>query len=1101
MARKGKTVEPSSRKKKEDNGRVLEPDTNLRFPHFILLKASAGTGKTHALTLRFIQFLLSPVIAKRTKADLKNILAITFTRNAAKEMKSRVLDWLKKCYFGDPQSLDQVSQVVNLPREEIRQVARLKIEEILSRYADFQVETIDSFMATIFRSSAIDIGYPPDFEIVFETAPYLEYAFSRFLRQVSQDSSEAQLLLQVMEDIGSMTSDTSAFLWDPTQTMLRHLNDLYGKLEAFNRQPVRQGMKKELLGLQEKIKDKVLTLERLIADSGCLPNLKSSFYKTILHEVKRGNFNSLKDARFKTPPIKKDGRPAAAEILKEWAELADLVGEYAWLYAFSFFQPHLSVYQRVMELLEQHKKEQGIVFIEDLNKAVANYIHEGIVPDIYFRLGEKIYHYLIDEFQDTSPLQWANLRPLIENSLAEQGSLFIVGDTKQAIYGFREADYRIMKGLESGQEIFPSAPVEVRSLKRNYRSQPEILDFVTRIFPLNKSTRGGSLVGVPEEYFRIATESGLDDFECEPFPRGEDRQPGYVGLEILADPRSAPPPADGDLADQKDSASSSSGEAVSQENDEPPEKVRLINLIQELLARGYSPSEMAILTYRNNTVTEVASWLNEYKLPFIPFSSLDIRLRPCIREILALLRFLDFPPDNLSFATFLLGEILAKKLAKDNRSLPPEELPSFIHRVNQEKKSPLYTVFRARYPELWSTYFDSIYRQVGFSPLYDLVCETYRVFDVLTMFPKEEASLVKLLEVIKEFEGQGKNNLREFLEYTRTSEEQAPGWAIDVAEEVEAIRVMSIHKAKGLGFPVVIVLMYPERFLPHPFYIDQSEGEGRECYVLRITQGWAEKNDELRRIYEEAKIRESVNRLNTFYVALTRARQELYFIGVKKKYGGRYPFDLLESLPDLQAGQLLGPAKPQVKKAAPPRPGEEVTLLRWPVAPSLQVVERAEFHPEALRRGKFLHEVLAEVEWVSADPQAAVQQALARLNYPPEKLSPLEQEIVERLPAWLSTPPLQEYFLPRPDRRVWREKEVCDEEGHLFRLDRVVVDPERVVVIDFKSGAGQSEPPAARGTVKRQMAKYLSLVGQLFPEKKAEALVVYFDDGFWEVYR
>jgi ATP-dependent exoDNAse (exonuclease V) beta subunit len=295
--------------------------------------------------------------------------------------------------------------------------------------------------------------------------------------------------------------------------------------------------------------------------------------------------------------------------------------------------------------------------------------------------------------------------------------------------------------------------------------------------------------------------------------------------------------------------------------------------------------------------------------------------------------------------------------------------------------------------------------------------------------------------------------------------------------------------------------MYPERLLPHPFYIDQSEGDERECYVLRINQGLAEKNAELRRIYEEAKLRESVNRLNTFYVALTRARQELYFIGVKKKYGGRYPFDLLERISDLQAGQLLRPDKPRVEKAAPPQPGWEVALLRWPVAPALQVGERAEFHPAALRRGKFLHEVLAEIEWVAADPQAAVQQALARLNYRPEKLSPLELEIVEKLPTFLSRPPLREYFLPRPGRRVWREKEFCDEEGHLFRLDRVVVDPERVMVIDFKSGAGQSEPPSARETVKRQMAKYLSIVGQLFPEKRGEALVVYFDDGFWEVYR
>ncbi len=122
------------------------------------------------------------------------------------------------------------------------------------------------------------------------------------------------------------------------------------------------------------------------------------------------------------------------------------------------------------------KRHEGRIFIEDVNKRLAEYLESDIVPDVYFRLGEVIFHYLIDEFQDTSPIQWRNLLPLIENSLSQGGSLFVVGDTKQAIYGFRDADYRIMRGVEA-RNPFPSARHRVEELDTNYRSDGAVIAF------------------------------------------------------------------------------------------------------------------------------------------------------------------------------------------------------------------------------------------------------------------------------------------------------------------------------------------------------------------------------------------------------------------------------------------------------------------------------------------------------------------------------------------------------------------------------------------------------------------------------------------------
>ncbi|MCX6577561.1 MAG: UvrD-helicase domain-containing protein [Candidatus Aminicenantes bacterium] len=139
-----------------------------------------------------------------------------------------------------------------------------------------------------------------------------------------------------------------------------------------------------------------------------------------------------------------------------------LTNEYRYLYAREFFHPYLMAYESFAETLEQFKRRQQTVFIEDINKRLAGYIDQMIIPDIYFRLGDRIFHYLVDEFQDTSPIQWTNMLPLIENSLAVSGSFFAVGDTKQAIFGFREADYRIMKEMEErAAEYFGSVRIDV----------------------------------------------------------------------------------------------------------------------------------------------------------------------------------------------------------------------------------------------------------------------------------------------------------------------------------------------------------------------------------------------------------------------------------------------------------------------------------------------------------------------------------------------------------------------------------------------------------------------------------------------------------------
>jgi ATP-dependent exoDNAse (exonuclease V) beta subunit len=157
----------------------LEQDSTLRLPRVTVLKASAGSGKTYRLTQRYVQFLLSDKIPRN---ELRNLMAITFSNNASGEMRRDVLEWLKLLCLKDAERLREMTEVTSGGAEHLSRKAGELIENILSRFSEFQVRTIDSFMSSVFRASAIDFGFGPDFEVVLDAQPLVDYAWNLFLR-------------------------------------------------------------------------------------------------------------------------------------------------------------------------------------------------------------------------------------------------------------------------------------------------------------------------------------------------------------------------------------------------------------------------------------------------------------------------------------------------------------------------------------------------------------------------------------------------------------------------------------------------------------------------------------------------------------------------------------------------------------------------------------------------------------------------------------------------------------------------------------------------------------------------------------------------------
>ncbi|OGP92260.1 MAG: hypothetical protein A2157_19585 [Deltaproteobacteria bacterium RBG_16_47_11] len=1021
---------------------VLEKDLSIQFPHFTILKASAGSGKTYSLTERFVQFLLSGKIPQN---HLRNILAITFSNNAAKEMKERILSWLKDIYFKDPEKVEELSEIVSIKKEYLPDKAGAMIDEILKNYTEFQVKTIDSFMTSIYKASAINLGDNPDFDIVMAPENLMAYAFNRFLRGVREKTPEAEFLEKLLEIILESRGGESAYLWDPSKDFLEETVELYNKLSGIVNEAKIIDAGKKIEYIKKEIRDTAESLNGLVEKSGLTKSKGSSFYKIL--EIARGDhFPDLVDKGLLNPPVikpKKEGEMAWYErISEQWDLLGNKIRKYIELYATTYYGPYLRTLEAFKDILEEVKKKEGIIFIHDINKKLSDYLDHEIVPDVYFRIGETIYHYLIDEFQDTSPIQWANLFPLIENSLSQGGSLFAVGDTKQAIYGFRNADYGIMKGLES-KNPFSSALHNVKELEINYRSLEGVVDFSEAFFK--------KVIADHDKYREPASRSGLIDYE----QRVKEGHEGSGYVEVIR-------------CEKKD--------------DEPAEKQKIQDLIKDLKQRGYSYSDIAILAYRNEDVVNITTWLNEIDVLFISYSSLDIRTRKITAEIVALLTFLDSPPDDLSFAGFVLGDIFRKALEK-NQKIELKALHEFL--LRNRKKTPLYKLFREEFPEVWKIYFEDLFKSTGYLPLYDLVNEIYCLYRVFDNFREEEATLIKILEVIKNFEGEGRNNPGDFLKCASDQEAGEADWTIDVPAGINAVKVMTIHKAKGLESPVAIVLIYEETSRGFKYILDE-ETDG--VNLLKINQQIMKASSFLQKKYEEERLKDLVNKLNTLYVGFTRAEDELYIVGVQGKRN-QFPIDLLQAI-DSQIGSKnpprLHPSEPgQVEKT---RPREDLKLYHHPDPIKFPFARIEELNLEERLRGDFIHRVLYFVEGLNENIEQDLGQIIERVNdelktdYP---IGTIKKNLVE----FLNHEEVKPYFQAIPGRVIKREQDFSDPRGNLFRMDRVIFEEDQVTVIDYKTGADKE----AEKEYISQLKNYIRILEEIYPDKKVEGGIAYVD--------
>ncbi len=1053
----------------------LERDDSIQLPAVDIISASAGSGKTHTMAMRFTQFLLSSKIPNH---DLKQILAITFTNLAAKELKERLILTLKNLALKDKKTTDYFTDIISIPRDQIPAKAERVLETMLIRYSDLQVKTIDSFFTQVFRSSAHDYGLYADCDITFQPQNILEHAFEELSKNIYKKDTLRHHIEQLIGILKEQRTSNQKYPWDPFQNIQDKIIRFYKSLQKQKGLLIQESQNHLLTEKKNRLTEIASELLQIINDTGLevYSNAEKQLKNAMLGDFDKIINNKLYPSLFKDKQ-KKDKRPLLKE---EYIGLHRQFNEhcikYICLFSQNYYYPYIAVYSELTEYIKRTQRNLDEVALDDLHQYITSTLSgvvqskADIIASVYERLGETICHYMIDEFQDTAPVHWNNLFPLIENTLAGKGSLFIVGDTKQSMYAFNDADWRILKGLTESI-AFPSAQdnYSVSHLQDNYRSGGAIVEFNLHLFQehipsLYANSTDKKKISIHQKNKEALKAGGLIDYVQNPLD--DKKNKGYVSVQLF--------------------------ETIE------TYKTELVNTIAELKKRGAPLKEIAVLTRRNEDIIDISETLRIAGIDCVSYSSLDIRKQALTAGVFTLLAFLDSPVDNLAFGRFLLSDLFVKASGK-----PADAWRDFIFR-NRGKN--LYTAFREEQEILWNLFFGELYKKTGYLTPYDLVCEIFTTFRLYKNFSDETATLTKFLETVKEFDKNGRGTLKEFLAFSEDDKDDS--WNIIVSPDFDAVRLMTIHKAKGLNFGFVIAVFFDEnRKGGEKMYFNENDDK---VQILRMTSRIPQRIDDyskfidcedheyafIKEIYDRQEQTDLVEWYNLRYVALTRPKNELYVYGVNRKDENKTDptepdepvtenvIEKADPLDWLDVTEKILGTKAEIKKDDKPAP--RILQPLFPETVSIQ--ENFIFHKirnNERYRGDNIHFVLSKTETLAADPEKQLRELAGKYALPRD--CSLKDADFKAMSGLLLMPEMRTYFEEQPGRVIRNELDYIDTEG-THRIDRLVADPDEVTIIDYKTG--ETDDPVK---YEKQIRSYMDFARAFYPGRSVKGILAYID--------
>lgn len=1019
----------------------------MSSPNFLIYDASAGSGKTYTLTKEYLKILL----ASSTSDAYKKILAITFTNKAVNEMKHRIISSLMDFAKDAPSEkaldlLNDISKDLAIDIQEIKLKARSIIKNIIHNYASFDISTIDKFTHRLIRTFAIDLDLPVTFEISLDKNSIVKEAVDRIIAKAGTDELLTSLLIDFA--LGKVNENGS---WDFTRELLS-IGTLIGdenhdkELDEIKNITLDNfiEIRNEIKENKELINDKVIDLAKKLLDfitnqpygldafsRKTIPNhlnkfIEGDFSKAFEYVEKEIVINRITKKLLPQVEVDIDYIFAELQEIKSWA------GRYLMYENIVKNITPLSLLNSISNEVKLIQQEQNILSISEFNKIIHNEIQNQPAPYIYERLGDRYKHFFIDEFQDTSEMQWKNVIPLIDNALAgvddegKTGSLMLVGDAKQSIYRWRGGKAEQFIDLSKEDESFNPFSNPNRKLEQlgtNYRSYSEVIEFNNSFF----NQVAGKLVH--DDYKDLYLNKSAQNIN--------DKKGGFVSIDFIEDSKKL-------NAEKADDEENVEQDALYLD--------KTIQIITQCKAQGFNFGDMALLTRRRDKGVLLANHLIENGIPIISSETLLLSNSDDVNFVINILQLLN----NFTDAE---AKFKALYYIKTNfvSELSTHDFISNGLDCTAEKDFETY-IFKNT--------------NLSFSFINNRKQDLYQVCEnIIAVFLANKSNIAYVqyfLDIVLEQEVK-QLGLDEFLYFWENKKDSL---SIPSPENVDAVQIMTVHKSKGLEFPVVIFPFVNDKIIRasgDKMWIDLPTSQKMPLSKALINKKAevVNYNTQAASLFEITNDKMMLDTINVLYVALTRAGEQLYIISEKKEVKSSetgydtnsiatFFIEYLQSI-GLDVTESNSFTFGDIKKCSK---NKEITNVNEKIEPvhnpnikssAIKIAQKEALmwgskRGASIEFGNLIHELLSQIEYVDS-LDFIIDMALRK-----GKLTYNEYNSVKYiLNNIVNHPDLREHF--NELARVFNERNIINFNFNTIKPDRVTIFDNNATLLDYKTGA------------------------------------------------
>lgn len=1038
-----------------------------------IYRASAGAGKTFALTLEYFKVIFA------NPYEYKNILAVTFTNKATEEMKSRILKELNKLAQGESSVYRELlSNQLGMDIQQLQERAQLLQSLLLHDYGKIAITTIDAFFQRIVKSFARELGIVAGYNIELDSNFVLDKAIDRVMERVRKDRTLRSWIDELIS-----TSIEEGSSWSVHGKLLSLGKELFnesyklldaGLLEKFSNKEFLADYHRFIMGVikayEEELQGIGKEAVRIITDH----SLEVSDFAygrsgavNYFYKLAAGNFDPPGSRAQQAADSDKGWYTAKADrkgdIQQLLPRLAPLMARGVEIYnnRYEHYASALAVKKNIYLLgilndlyseVRHYCDENGVLLLSDTTQILNSLMEDNETSFIFEKFGNHFKHLMIDEFQDTSTMQWKNFKPLLENSVAQDATTLLVGDVKQSIYRWRNSDWMLL--AHDVEQEFAHLGTNNIFLTNNWRSSHEVVTFNNCFFEVSSRLMAAQYrTECPDAtQWGEAITGVYGDVEQEP----KRELQGYVDVRFM----------EGD-----DDASEA--EYVMNE---------VISIVEDIEQRGGEQRNIAVLVRTAKEGASIADGFMQYNMDhpdhpihFISNDSLYLWSSLYIKFIVGVLVYLVRPDDKINSAS--ISYYFSRYIKRSE-----ESSDTILKASSDPGKGNLYKELNEQF---------KAFNTLSLYELVERIIEHLKLNDNKLEIPY----LVAFQDVVYNYESCNPNNVTQFLEWW---ENEKGKQVLSTSEQVNAVRILTIHKSKGLEYDHVIVpfcswkmdsLNPPRRI----WCLNREEGFDALEYV---PLGYSSKlaNSLYKNSYYEEHLKAYVDNINLLYVALTRAKNELYLRPYKPKKDTTGKVDAVNGLlyetirifkesEETELRQMTIDDEMNLTYGIKQIPTKEVgtqevlLLDSYPVSDSenrLSIRYRYKDYDNpkengqgAIDEGKVLHMLFKSICY-KEDVEMAVRLGVVQGVIAYDK----REEFCGKMLEYMQQQGVEEWFSDR--YRIINERDIIFPGGERIRPDRVMINANReVTVLDYKFGIRQSKQ------YEKQVAYYCKTLRQL----------------------